>query len=86
MINYIWYPVEFLTYIAIIAYVMYTFKWFEVKRPKSDVPASFGDTLKQTRDIIGTAAGFAQQLRAVTAPITAATAQPPAAAVAQVAK
>ena len=67
MIGLIWYPVEFATYIAIIAYVLYTFGFFKIPKPKNDVPASFGDTLKQTRDIIGTAAGFAQQLRVATA-------------------
>lgn len=68
MFTSIYYFVEFLTHLAVIAYVLYTFGAFTIPKPKSDVPASFSDTLKQTQSIIGTAASFAQQLRNASAP------------------
>lgn len=79
MIGYVWYPVEFAAYIAIIAYVLYTFGIINVAKPKNDVPATFGDTLQQTKSIIGTAAEFAQQLKGLTAttPPVQAPAPPP---------
>lgn len=77
MINYVWYPVEFAAYIAIIAYVLYTFGIINIAKPKADVPATFGDTLKHTKTIIGTAAEFAQQFKGLTGTATAA--PPPAA-------
>lgn len=68
MFSSIYYFVEFLTHLAVIAYVLYTFGVFNIPKPKNDVPASFSDTLKQTQSIIGTAASFAQQLRTASAP------------------
>ena len=61
--HFIWYSVEFSTYIAILAYVAYTFGLVNPFRMKKDVPATFNDTWKDTSYLIKNASGFVKDLQ-----------------------
>lgn len=58
--SFVWYAVEFTTYVCIIAYTCYTFGIMKpLKMYKNESPATFGDTIKSANSIIGTAGKFA---------------------------
>ena len=54
----IWYTAEFLCYLAIIAFTLFTFKIIGPPKFKNEVPATFDQTWKDTNQIINVGASF----------------------------
>lgn len=73
--NFIWYTVEFITDLCVIAYVAYTFKLIGPWKTKKDVPGTFDDTWSQTSSILTAAATVANKINSATADSSAAVAE-----------
>ncbi len=70
--NIIWYTVEFIVYLCIIAYVLDHFGLIKAGlKPKKDVSATFGNTWKDTTEMLTTAAELATKVRTAMADPTA---------------
>lgn len=55
---FIWYLVEFVYMLCVIAYVLYTFGAIKPIKPKEDVPATMDQTWSQTRAVLGNIASI----------------------------
>lgn len=61
---FVWYSVELVFMLSVIAYVLYTFKWYNPAAIKEDVPATMNDTWSQTSTIVGNLAQITKQVSA----------------------
>ena len=59
----IWYTVEFVCMLSIVAYVLFTFNIIGPIKFKNDVPATFNETWKSANSFLNTAATMANKLK-----------------------